>query len=392
MTVWGIAREEFRQMRRGKLPKLAILLFLPLFFTLVFGTAYRNQFVRHIPLTVFDQDQSKVSRTLVQGYADSEKFTIVSHADTQEKMDAELESGRALAALAIPAGFSKDIKRGDGGKTVLIVNSANNTIGNAAITEAWKINRTLTIGGAQRIVERLGQMPDEAMNAVYPVHLAVRLLNNPLAGFSSFMLSGLGLQGVQIALLIAAAPALSEEYRRRRYDGNVPAARVLAGKMIPYWLSSVASYFVYLAAAVFLFGTPAKCGLPELFLLGGIFSFSVIGVLFFFSALCPKPILAMQLPMLYVMPGTLFSGLSWPLFSMNLPASLYAAVMPIRYAADNLRDLLLAGYAPSLAADCRALLVCGSIGFLAAWAVFSRRRKRLLQAEGRASHASLYCA
>ena len=49
MTVWGIAREEFRQMRRGKLPKLAILLFLPLFFTLVFGTAYRNQFVRHIP-------------------------------------------------------------------------------------------------------------------------------------------------------------------------------------------------------------------------------------------------------------------------------------------------------------------------------------------------------
>ena len=100
----------------------------------------------------------------------------------------------------------------------------------------------------------------------------------------------------------------------------------------------------------------------------------------------------MQLPMLYVMPGTLFSGLSWPLFSMNLPASLYAAVMPIRYAADNLRDLLLAGYAPSLAADCRALLVCGSIGFLAAWAVFSRRRKRLLQAEGRASHASLYCA
>jgi ABC-2 type transport system permease protein len=108
--------------------------------------------------------------------------------------------------------------------------------------------------------------------------------------------------------------------------------------------------------------------------LAGAFAFFLIGVLMIFSACCPSRELSLQAPMVYIMPGLLYSGLSWPPFSMNDLAYAISFVMPMTRAGDNLRDILLSGYAPTLWGDCGAMIIGGVISTATAVGIFSFRR------------------
>jgi ABC-2 type transport system permease protein len=372
-----IVQEEWEYLRRRNGSVLVLLLLLPVCYSILFGLVYRQNVIRQLPTAVYDQDQSSTSRKYIRLFEDSEKFNVTAYVDSQEEMERLLREESVLAAIAVPPDFAKHIKQGRGTETVLIVNSANNTLSNSAITFAWEINRSFSAATGQQLFEGLNRMPGEAMNLAYPVHVSVRLLHNPLSGFSPFMLAGLSVQGVQIALLLAAGPMLVREVEERRFAPVASSALLMLGKMVPYWLASLAASFIALLVQVQFFAMPMRGSWLEIFVLVNAFIFAVLCVLQLFSALSPNQLTAVQIPMIYIMPGTLYSGLSWPVFAMNRAAELYAAFMPVRYTAENVRDIMLAGYAPTLWADCRALL-CGALAaFLAARFVFDRKRRRI---------------
>jgi len=80
-----------------------------------------------------------------------------------------------------------------------------------------------------------------------------------------------------------------------------------------------------------------------------------------------------QAPMLYIMPGLLYSGLSWPPFDMSSFAAAFGALLPMTYAGDALRDIMLSGYAPDLTRNVGIMLLFFIIG---GWQ-YSRRLRRL---------------
>ena len=88
--------------------------------------------------------------------------------------------------------------------------------------------------------------------------------------------------------------------------------------------------------------------------------------------------------MIYIMPGLLYSGLSFPNFRMDEYAEFFSQLMPISYAGDSLRDVLLLGYAPHLFNDCRSMILFGLISYLITIMIFTA--KTLLRKESR-SHA-----
>ena len=189
MKLVEIIREETKYLLSGRVPLLLIILGLPIFFTILFGVIYGENVVNHIPMVIYDQDQSSLSRTLIQMYTDSERYDVVSYVSTQEDMEAAINNGEALVALAIPNDFSKNVKKGIGADIMLIANSTNNMFGNAALSSAQEINRSFSVAVGQKLMEGLNQLPVDAMNATYPVHLGVRILNNPVNGYAPFMLS-----------------------------------------------------------------------------------------------------------------------------------------------------------------------------------------------------------
>ena len=209
------------------------------------------------------------------------------------------------------------------------------------------------------------------MSAAYPVRLGVRILGNPTNGYSSFMLSGLMLNGLQIGLMLTITPLLVRE--RRRYSNTDPAWLSLAVRPIPHWLFAMAGYLISLIAVICIFAVPMQGRWWEAVLLGGTFCFFVCGVLLLFSSLAKNDVFAIQMPMLYIMPGLLYSGLSWPEFDMNQYAEVFGALLPMTYSADVLRDILLMGDAPQLCRSNLVMMLSGGLCSILAWAIFMGR-------------------
>lgn len=374
--LWKILLEEHRVLWKRPVPP--VLFFLtPIVFCLVFGLLYQENTLRHIPLAICDLDQSVLSRSLIQVYADSERFDVLFYPSTQEEMEELLRNGRAKAGLEIPKDFSKRIKLSQDTEIAILVNSANNFFGNSAMSAVQENNRTFSLGVAQKLLQGMGILPKNAAEAVYPIHIGARILRNPTTGYTPFMLSGIMLHGLQMALLVTVAPLLAALCAQGMNGGeDHPAWMLLVGKAIPYWCAGLAAYAISLFVLVHLWAIPLRGELWQLLLLGGCFLFAVIGVLYLVSSISPDEIMAVQGPLLYIMPGLLFSGLSWPLFSMEGFARWYAGTMPITYTADSLRDLMLAGYAPAFWENLSTLLLMGTVAGIFALGAFSFRRHR----------------
>ena len=166
MSLWQVVGQETRLLLKGRFSRAAILMGLPLMFTLLFGMVYDENVVNNVTTVVYDQDQSSLSRTLIQMYDDSERFQLVSYVDTQERMHEAIYTGRAKVALVIPENFSEDIKRGRGSRILLTVNSANNMFANGAMSSAQEINRSFSVAVGQKMLESAGLLPGTAMAAV----------------------------------------------------------------------------------------------------------------------------------------------------------------------------------------------------------------------------------
>ena len=376
MSLWMIILRETKLLLRGRISRAMILAGLPLAFTLLFGLVYDENVVNNIDTVVYDQDQSSLSRTLIQMYDDSERFHLVSYVDSQERMHEAIYTGRAKVALVIPGNFSKDMKSGQGSKILLTVNSANNMFANGAMSSAQEINRSFSVAVGQKMLESAGLLPGAAMAAVYPLRLGVRILGNPTNGYSQFMLTGLMLNGLQIGIMITLGTYLYDELARGRRH-SVRELFKLLGRAVPYGGFAMAGYLFSLLLAVYGFGIPMAGSVADACLLGGAYIFFVMGAISVFSACAPNRPMALQSPMLYIMPGLLYSGLSWPYFDMNKEAGIFSLLLPISYAGDCLRDIMLIGYGPELWSNVLRMLLYGSVCFCIAVLVMALKQRKM---------------
>ncbi len=346
---------------------------VPVAFALLFGCVYTYNVVNDIPLCIYDEEQSNVSRQIITAFGDSDRFTITAYVQSEEEMREAIYSGEARAALEIPQDFSKDFKTGDTADIMLMVDSANNMFGNAAIAAAQEIARSLCVSVANSVMQSAGLLPQEALNTVYPVRLGVRILGNPVNGYTEFMLGGLMLNGLQIGLMLALAPLLITELQRRQWP-SVPVWLLLPAKVIPYILWSLVGFTIAMLICIYVFAVPMVGNWLDAFIDATGFLLFVAGALMLFSACSPSRPLSLQIPMLYIMPGVLYSGLSWPTFDMSSYAYMFGSLLPMSYSGDVLRDIMLNGYSPDLWPNlgCMLLgcLIPGSLGGL----IFAIRR------------------
>lgn len=64
----SVLKKEWHRLWQGRFPVAAILFLLPLAFTLAFGIIYWQNSVEAIPLVICDEEQSPLSRTIIQAY------------------------------------------------------------------------------------------------------------------------------------------------------------------------------------------------------------------------------------------------------------------------------------------------------------------------------------
>lgn len=379
MTFLTQLRNDVRSYVSWKSPLLYLLLLTPIIYTLLFGAIYSINVVNQLPLALYDADNSNISHQIASSYATSDKFQLTSEVLSYEALLEKVENGEVVTGIYIPPNFKKNIRLGHPVNIGVLINGSNLVYANGSLPAHQEILTSVQVKIAQSMAEALNQPPNVAMNTAYPVRISYRILSNPTNSYSNFMLLGLVVNGLQIALFLAAVPLLSKTYEDPLVLKGSHALTLIPSRFLICWVVSSFSLFVCLTLCYYIYAIPMVGPIWQVALLSISFTFVFTSLMLLFSACFTNVIAASQLPMVYIMPGLLYSGMSWPTEWMSPMANFFSKLMPLRYYGLPLRDLSLHGYAIDYTQNTLCMFFIGIIFLAITIPIYHWNQKRLLQ-------------
>jgi ABC-2 type transport system permease protein len=332
----SVGRKEIRQILRDR-RSLAILLFVPAFFLVIYGYAL-NFDIRHVALGVDDRDQSATSRALIASFANSGYFDIVETVRSEAEITRAMDQGTVRAILVIPARLAADIEAGLTVPVQVLLNGDN------ANTATTVMGYALTILRNESANYRL--IPGG--RAAPLVNMEARVWYNPQLKSALFLVPGLIAYIVMITAVISTALSIVREKERGTMEqvrmAPLDAAAFVLGKTMPYFVIALVSALAILLVAMAMFDLPMRgswlvlLGTLSLFLVGAL------GLGLLISSIAESQQVALQLALLVsFMPTLMLSGFIFPIASM--PAFLRGVtyVVPARYFLVALRGIVLKG-------------------------------------------------
>jgi ABC-2 type transport system permease protein len=314
----SIAYKEVLHVRRDPFT-LGMALGLPIVLLGFFGYAI-NFDLRDIRVAVFDNDQSRASRELVEVFNSSEYFRITKGQGTGPGM---LDREETKGALIIEKGFQKDLGSGRGSKAQFLLDGADNST--AGVIAGYLAGIRLAAGA------RLSGKPVR-----YPLNIRTRFLFNPELNSHWFVVPGLAviIMGLLSTLLTALTVAREWENGSMEMLLSTPVRplEIILGKILPYMgLCLLGAAMVY-ACARLAFGVPFR-GNHLIFLAGVVlFLGACLNQGIIISVVTREQRTAFQLGMLTaLLPSMLLSGFIFPIQSMPFFFRALTAVLPARW-------------------------------------------------------------
>lgn len=334
----AVAFKEFLQLRRDWRTLLA-LLGMPVLLLLIYGFALSFD-VRHVRLAVVDLDGSRAAREVERAFLHSGYFDLVHRGTDLRAVDGLLDSGRAQAALVIPAGYAAAGSTRRPATLQLVLDGSDSQMA------------TTVLAYARQITAAVAPAPRQRGSTGPPVPRPLVWYNPDLAS-SRFLVPGLVAFILMVTTVIATALAVVREKERGTWESlratPLQALELLVGKTLPYLglAAAAAAGALLLARVLFqvpLRGSPLWLALVTLlFLLGGL------GWGVFLSTLADTQQVAFQAALFTTMlPTLLLSGFIFPISSMPPLIQAITHIVPARYFLVALRGIVLKGTGPEV--------------------------------------------
>lgn len=376
MQFINVLRSEGQSLCSWRSPFFYILILVPLVYTWLFGFIYEENAVNNIPLAIYDEDNTTISRAIGEAYNTSDKFSLNYYASSLTDFENALRRDDIKGGIYIPPNFSRDLKLSHGSNLGIVVDATNIVYGNGSLPAHYEIGTALNVKTANNMLQGLQVPPPTSMSWAYPVRLQTRILGNPTNSYSYFMLFGLIANALQIGIFLASASLLCQDYKKQL----LASCNFYAIALVRFTYTFIASCLVggiSFAIGSLYFGVPMLAPISQPILLTMSFLFMFIAICFFISAISPNELIALQLPLVYIMPGLLYSGLSWPQEWMDTGAKIFSALMPLTYYGNTLRDLSLKGFSLTFTENIVIMLVSGSILLTLSLFIFNYKCRRI---------------
>jgi ABC-2 type transport system permease protein len=330
--------KEFIQMRRDRLT-FAMMVGTPILQLLLFGYAI-NSDPKRLPTAVLAYDHSDLGRSLVAALQNTGYYRIVRTARSEAEANRLLETGEVLFVVTIPAGFARDLLRGDRPELLVEADATDPVAAGNALAALATINLD---GLAHDLKGSLsGLRPGEA-----PFELRVHRRYNPEGLTSYNIVPGLVGTILTMTMVIMTALAVTREQERGTMENllamPVTPLEVMLGKLLPFIGVGLVQVAVIIGAARFLFGVP-MLGSP-LVLMAGLLVFisANLAMGFLFSTVAKNQLQAMQMSFFVFLPSILMSGFMFPFYGMPRWAQMIGEVLPLTHFLRIVRGVLLKG-------------------------------------------------
>jgi ribosome-dependent ATPase len=306
--------------------RLAFAVFGTTLLMLVFGFGVSTD-VNNLTFAVLDHDQTPESRAYLEELRGSSYFVEKAPLDDYAQLDIRLKSGDIDAAVEIPPGFGRDIKRGI-----------------PAWVGAWVDGampfRAETIRGYLQGMHQL-YLTDPAVKTTVPAapppaDIEVRFKYNQ--DFDSIY----AMVPANISLLLALFPAILMALAivREKELGSItnlyvtPVTRIefLIGKQLPYIAVAMTNFALMFMMALFVFQVPLKGSFLTLLLGVLIYVTTMTAYGMLISAFTRTQIAALfGTAILTILPATQFAGMMTPVSSLATEAQIMGRAFPMTY-------------------------------------------------------------
>jgi ABC-2 type transport system permease protein len=339
--IWAVTRKEFNHIVRDR-STLILVLFTPTALLLLMAYALTVD-IKHVPLAVFDMDNSQTSRAFVAQITAGQDLDLYAYAANMNDIETMLMRSDIKAALVISPGFAADMQALKGMPMQIIIDGTEPESGGFAVEHI-----------AQRAEEFIstslaGQLAAQgfSIETLQPIDLRVRTWFNPDLKPRNDLIPGLlsmvlGFPALSVALTLAH----EREHGTLEQLLATPIARtdLLLGKIIPYILVGLLNVIIIPVFAIAWFGISFNGNFLLFFGLSALFMFSILSMGMILGVFMRTQAAALAVSFLVIFfPGFFLTGIFFPIASMPEVARLEASFLPGTHYAIITRGVFLPG-------------------------------------------------
>ena len=345
-----IIRKEFRQVLRE--PRMRVVLFFPpLIQTILFGFAV-NLDVENCLLAWMDLDRTPASRELRAAFEGSRRFVFVAQPDSETQVRDLLDRGDAQVLVRVPAGFARDLARGDTAAVQILVDGTNSNT--ASIIAGYAAQIVSGYSARVMVEQQQARLVARSMVLGGPVPLSLpgieprsRVWFNPELRSRNYFVPGVVVNIITLVTLILTALAIVREKEIGTMEQlmvtPIRPLELMLGKTLPFALAGLFDVILITVAALVVFNIPFRGSVLLLLACACIFLLTTVGAGLFLSTISRTQQQAVMASFFFFLPAFMLSGFTFPIRNMPLAFQYLSYLDPMRYFITIVRGIFLKG-------------------------------------------------
>ena len=384
---YRIAKKDLTELFRNRLG-LVLLVVMPLFMMVMVGFIYpSNGTISNLQVGLVNEDSgfhnvTIPSQSFITGLQTINNQTgmlvmtnVASTADLKDMVQrGELEGG-----IVIPSNFSESMMAGQQG-TLIIVSDESNPQISATIQAVLK--GVFDAMGQQIAIHNVASLnATNALAVVQPFNVQTQGVVSGNPSYFDFIAPGIMAMTVMMSVMTGLPVAISQEKEIGTMDGMMVAPinrlSILLGKTIAQTMRGLIQGLIILVLAIGIFGVVIQGSILLVFalLLLGVFSFVGLGIVI--TSFTKDQETAQMLMMTLMFPMMFLSGVFFPIQQMPWYMQDISKVLPLTYASDALRKVMVLGAGVSqISTELIILIGFGIVMIAIALPVFRRMMTR----------------
>ncbi len=385
-----IAAKDLTELFRNRLG-LVLLIVMPLFMMVMVGFIYpsNGSTLTNLPIGLVNEDLSYNSSTIpspsqafimrLQAFNAQTNMLKLSNVSTVDDIKDMVQRGELNGGIIISSNFSESIMTGQQGVLIIMSDQSNPQV---SATVQAALSAVFDQMGTQLAIQNV--QPLNATNplaVVKPYNVQTQGVVSGTPSYFDFIAPGIIAMTVMMSVMTGLPVAISQEKEIGTMDGMMVAPinrlSIILGKTMGQVARGLIQGVIILVLAVGLFGVTIHGNILLVFglLLLGIFSFVGLGIVI--TSFTKDQETAQMLMMTLMFPMMFLSGVFFPIQQMPWYMQGVSKFLPLTYAADALRKVMVLGAGiPEISTELIILITFGVVMTVIAVPVFRRMMTR----------------
>jgi ABC-2 type transport system permease protein len=383
-----IAWKDLMELFRNRLG-LVMLILMPIFMMGMVGFIFpSNNSLNNVKVGLVNQDVAFNGSTGgSQAFLDAlnqvniqTNMLDISNATDLTGLRDSVQKGDIQGGIVIPSNFTQCLLTNQQGTLVIVTDNSNPQVSAAMQTALTAVFQKIGTTMAQYHVGQLINTTNP-LAIVEPYSIQVEGVVSGHSSYFDFIAPGIMAMTVMMSVMTGLPAAISQEKEVGTLDGMMVAPinrlSIIVGKTLAQTARGLLQGVLILILASVLFGVSIQGNILLVFglLLLGVFSFVGLGVVL--TSFAKDQETAMMVMMTLMFPMMFLSGVFFPVQQMPWYMQMISKGLPLTYAADALRKVMVLGAGiPQITTELAVLIAFGVVMIAIAVPVFKRAMTR----------------